>query len=372
MNTSNPYLFQLEPTSLIEAVLKHPPGGFEACSLPLERKKIPAFLTEFDLLITADEPVRRFVQTAACLLPKRLEASLLRPRTLFVGTTVSEFALFPKDIDISKVPRFLLNQMKQNHSQYLIVKDVAPRFPLLSSDESDKADNLCQALLNAGFVALDGQALAYIPIDFTSIDDFFSHFSRSRRADFRRKLKKRSEVTLEIIHTGDSLFSDPLVIDQYYTLYENVYNHSYIHFEKLSRAFFQTVLTDPNSGGLLFTYRQNNRLIGYSLCFQRGDFLIDKYHGAEYPAFRDNNLYYVSWFDMLQYALDHSLSTAVFGWTDPEIKAYLGSNFVFTRHLVYPANAIIRTFLKRFAHTFESDRKTLDDWYAQHAKKKKS
>lgn len=366
----NNYQFQLEPTGLIDAILQHPPLGFESCPIDLMGQQLPAFLAEFDLLLTADEPVRRFIQNAFRILPKKLYDSFLRPRTLFVGTTVSEFALFPNDMNVQFLPESLFTEMNNRKAKFVIVKDLAPSTSFLTSEQNMAATQLCDALTTAGFIILDGQAMAYIPIDFDSLESFFDRFSASRRSDFRRKLKKRSGLEVRLIPTGDPMFGDPNVVEQFYGLYENVYNKSYIHFDKLTQPFFERILRDSQSGGLLFTYSKGGRMIGYCLCFQRGDYLIDKYRGAVYPEFRDNNLYYVSWFDMLQYALDHSLKTAIFGWTDPQIKAYLGSQFVFTKHAVYCANPLLRKLLSHFADTFESDRKALELWYASHSKEK--
>lgn len=332
---------------------------------------MPAFQADFDLLLTADPPVRRLVQGLGCLFPTKLYSNLLRPRTLFVGTTVSEFALFPQVLDAAALPEILLNAMADKGCPFLIVKDIAQTAPFLSPAENAAADRICQALSAAGFVLLEGQATAYIPIDFDSLDTFFGRFSASRRADWRRKRKKGSAVRLQRIATGAPMFAEPAVVDEFYRLYENVYNKSYIHFDKLTRPFFASMLNDGESGGLLFAYSKDDRWIGYSLCFHRGDLLIDKYRGAEYPAFRENNLYYVSWFDMLQYAVDHAVKTAIFGWTSPEIKAYLGSSFSFTRHAVYPANSLVRRLLRRFSGSFESDRKILEHWNLQHAKEKR-
>jgi predicted N-acyltransferase len=360
------FLFQLEPPGLIDAILEHPPGGFRACDIDVNGRPLPAFTADFDLLLTADESLHRLVGS---LLPARLYGWLLRPRTLFVGTTVSEFALFPAAADPVALPGLLKDTMAATGSRFVIVKDIAPPAALLSPAENAAAAELCQTLTAAGFVFIEGQAMAYIPLDFTTLDEFFGRFSASRRSDWRRKRKKRSATRLEIISTGAPLLAEPAVVDQIYRLYENVYNNSDIHFDKLTRPFFAKVLSDGGSGGRLFCYWQDDRLIGYCLGFLQGDLFIDKYRGAEYPAFRDNNLYYVSWFDMLEYALAHNCRAAVFGWTDPEIKAYLGSSFLFTRHAVYTASPLLRRLLARFAGAFESDRKTLENWYAKHGKR---
>ncbi len=361
-------LFQIEPQALIDAVFQNPPEEFQALPIVIHDQILPAFLAEFDLLLTADEPVQHFVHKISRFLPAKMRTNLLRPRTLFIGTTVSEFALFPEQSDYQQFPTVLLAKMADLQIKFLVVKDIAPAAPFFSPTENTVSAKLCQTLTAAGFTLLDGQAMAYIPIDFDSLDSFFSRFSASRRSDWRRKLKKRSATKRQILYTGDPLFQDNKMIDRFYQLYENVYNNSEIHFEKLTRAFFAKILTDKNSGGLVFAYSCQEEWIGYSLCYQYGDYLIDKYHGAQYPDYRHNNLYYISWFDTLQYALDHAVKTAVFGWTNPEIKAYLGASFLYTKHAVYIANPILRRILSHFAHTFESDRKTLANWYQQHGK----
>jgi hypothetical protein len=368
--TTNNLLFQVEPQELIDAVQQNPPLDFEAYPISIAEQVLPAFLAEFDLLLTADQPLQRLVHNVSRLLPTKLCNALLRPRTLFIGTTVSEFALFPQQLDYKTLPGVLLGHMAKQKAKFLIIKDIAPETPFLSTSENAASPQICTAFTDAGFVLLEGQALAYIPIDFTSLDEFFSRFSASRRSDFRRKRKKRTAMQLQLIPTGDVLFRDPSIVDEFYQLYENVYNNSEIHFEKLTRAFFEKVLNDGDSKGLIFAYSRNGERIGYSLCFQRGDFLIDKYHGAKYPDFRDNNLYYVNWFDMLEYAVEHSCKIAIFGWTNPEIKAYLGSSFVFTKHAVYTTNPVFRQLLRHFGPSFESDRNTLDSWCALHNKKK--
>jgi hypothetical protein len=369
--TANNLTFQIEPQGLIDAFQQNPPLDFEAYPIKISEQILPAFVAEFDLLLTADEPIQRLAHNISRLLPTKLCNSLLRPKTLFVGTTVSEFALFPHELDYKTLPGVLLGHTADLKAKFLIIKDIAPAAPFLSSSDNAASSLISDAFAAAGFVLIEGQALAYIPIDFDCLDTFFSRFSASRRADFRRKRKKRSATQLTLIPAGDARFRDAQVVDEFYRLYENVYNNSDIHFDKLTRNFFKQVLNDNDSGGLIFAYSHQDHLIGYSLCFQRGDYFIDKYHGAQYPEFRENNLYYVSWFDMLEYALEHSCKTAVFGWTDPEIKAYLGSSFVFTKHAIYASNPLLRQLLIHFGPAFESDRQTLDNWYALHAKHKK-
>ena len=83
----------LEPRALVGHFLAHPPDGFTALAT---RSGTPAFVAPFDLLTTADDDLRRRV---SALPLYRWWGRLLRPRTCFVGTTVSEYALFPCGAD---------------------------------------------------------------------------------------------------------------------------------------------------------------------------------------------------------------------------------------------------------------------------------
>jgi uncharacterized protein len=83
--------------------------------------------------------------------------------------------------------------------------------------------------------------------------------------------------------------------------------------------------------------------------------LLDKYVGFAYPQAREFNLYFVSWFHNLEYALERGLKCYVAGWTDPEIKRHLGARFTFTHHAVYIRNPWLRRLLSHFKHHFEAD-----------------
>ena len=342
------YFNELEPESLVRQFLAHPPEAFEAFVSP---EGAPVFTARFDLLTTVEEGVRRRV---VGLPLYRLWCGLMRPRICFVGTTVSEYALFPRNV----TPAPLVNALKERYADdypFLIIKDLPRSSPLLDAASNAHARDLAAACEAAGFVLLEGQALAYVAIDFTSVDAYLSRLSSGRRKDIRRKLRVRKALMIECVPTGSDRFRIPAVLDEYYALYLNVFRQSEIHFDLLSADFFRALLQDASSGGIVFEYVHDGRLIGYNLCFVTGGKLVDKYVGFCYPDARALNLYFVSWFHNLGYALEHGLTHYVAGWTDPEIKAYLGAQFTFTRHAVHVRNKLLRAMLRRFAGYFESD-----------------
>jgi len=342
------YLNALEPAALVSHFLAHPPQQFQAWT---SIAGLPVFRTRFDLLTTADDSLKRILKQ----LPLTdLWQDWLRIPSCFIGTPVSEYALFPAELTPVRLAEHLQHHYLR-HYPLLIVKDIPQQSPLLDRASNAYADALVQACEQRGFIILKGQALAYLPLDFASIDEYLARLSRGRRKDIRRKLRIRDQVAIEVLDTGDPYFEHPDVLTTFYALYLSVYQQSEIHFDLLSADFFRAVLQDADCRGKVFIYRHHGELVGYNLCFIVGDKLVDKYIGLAYPQARALNLYFLSWINNLDYALAHGLKYYVTGWTDPQIKAYLGARFTFTRHAVSIRNPWLRFALTRLRNHFEHD-----------------
>ncbi len=351
------FAFQLEPDALIAAFAANPPHGFALLSDPrVAASEPPVFHAPFDLLTTADESLK---ERLASLPLFRHWSYCLCIHTAFVGTTVSEYALWPHRGDLAEVFGAVLRRCVP-HFKLLIVKDIPHTSPLLSATDNVRAEALAQVCREADCFLIEGQALAYVVIDFASLDAYLMRLSASRRHNLRRKLRSRTELEIRRLPTGSDIYLDDALIDAYYALYEAVYAQSELHFDHLTRSFFSTILRDGRCDGLVFEYRQAGRLIGWNLCFEVGGKLIDKYVGLLYPQARARNLYFVSWMVNLEYAIERGLTHYVAGWTDPEVKSQLGARFTFTRHAVYVRNPLLRQLARRLARHFESDRTRME------------
>jgi len=344
-----PFISQLEPDALLAHFMAQPPLGFTA---QLSPQGMPSFVAPFDLLTTADDALRRRVTRMPLY---RLWGRLLRWRTQFAGTTVSEYAPLPSSVS----PAALAQGLKAAYGReckLMIVKDIAQDSPLLSDADNAYAREFASACEREGYVLLEGQALAWVPIDFASGDEYLSRLSSGRRKNIRRKLRSRADLEVEAVRTGDARFNDAATLAEFYALFDNVYAQSEIHFDRLSAAFFREVLQDAGSNGVVFVYRHAGQMIGWNLCYEHGGKLIDKYVGFAYPQAREHNLYFVSWMHNLDYARQQALTHYVAGWTDPEVKSFLGASMTFTRHAVYARNPLLRALLRRLGSHFESDR----------------
>ncbi|KRE88426.1 ATP synthase subunit alpha [Frateuria sp. Soil773] len=342
-----PFVSQLEPESLLAQFLAHPPEGFAVQVAP---SGMPTFRAPYDLLTTADDAVRRRV---AGLPLYRHWGRLLRWRTRFAGCTATEYAPLPAQVPPAELAQELKTVFGRDCA-LLVVKDLAHDSPLLDAASNAHADAVAAACVERGFVLLEGMGLAWVPIDFASTDDYLARLSPGRRKDIRRKLRARAGLEIGCLPTG-AAFADEALLAQCYALFRNVHAQSEIQFDLPTAAFFRALLQDAGSGGKVFTYRHGGELIGWNLCYEFAGKLVDKYVGFAYPQAREHNLYFVSWMHNLEHARERGLSHYVAGWTDPQIKRYLGATLSFTRHAVYLRNPLLRMLLRRLARHFEGE-----------------
>lgn len=331
---------------------EHPPVGF-ACAT--DDTGLPLFFTDFDLLTTLDQTARDRLAKIPC---SAALAGTLKFATCFAGTTVTEYVPLPGGASPDALLDGLL--LRQGRKQSLtIIKDLPDASPLLSMDDNAYADRLALAAVERGFIQVEGQALAYLPLDFGSLEGYFAKLSPGRRKDLRRKMKTRETIDVEILRIGDSRFTNKEFQDELYAMYLEVYEQSQIHFDLLSPAFFAALLSSPEIEGVVVCYWHRGVLAGYNICLIHNGLFIDKYIGFRYPLARELNLYFVSWLENLEIAMRSGCSTYVAGWTDPEVKAALGARFTFTRHLVWVRNPVLRRILYPLRHFFESDSRAL-------------
>ena len=143
---------QLEPPGLLAQFAAHPPEGFAL----LQDWPAPAFTAPFDLLTTADDALKARLLSlpGGGWLSRRLRLS-----TDFVGTTVSEYAVLPMGIPAARQAAAL--RARAGRRMLTIVKDLPQDSPLLPDADNAHARALAQALADAGFILVEGQALAH-------------------------------------------------------------------------------------------------------------------------------------------------------------------------------------------------------------------
>jgi len=340
----------LEPPAFAALFREHPPVGF---TCETDATGLPLFFTDFDLLTTLDPPVRERLKRLpfASALARSLKFS-----ACFAGTTITEYAPLPAGI----APIDLVNGLvqRQGRRQSLtIIKDIPDASPFLPDEDNALASELARAAVSRGFIQVEGQALAYLPLDFSGIGGYFAMLSPGRRKDLRRKMRTRGAIDVDVMSLGDPRCNDAAFLEELYGMYMEVYEQSQIHFDLLSPGFFAALLGGAGGAvnGVVVCYRHRGVLAGCNISLIHNGLFIDKYIGLRYPMARDLNLYFVSWVVNLELAMRYGCAAYVAGWTDPQVKAALGAKFTFTRHLAWVKNPALRAVLYPLRHFFESD-----------------
>ena len=221
----------------------------------------PGFRAPFDVLTTMDAQTLRRVD--ALPMSGMLRRVLTWP-TLFWGTTVTEYAPVPPNLDGPHLVEALLASWGQS-SRLMIFKDIPGQSPLLSEAERITAAALLEACQQAGFVLVAGQALAYVPITFANETEYLALLSYGRRKNIRRKLRMRQELQIERLSTGCERLRCPALLAELYALYLNVYRQSDLHFDKLTAEFLTAVFQDESLDGHLVLYSTAEGLIGFKI-----------------------------------------------------------------------------------------------------------
>jgi hypothetical protein len=358
----NAHLYKnaVEPTQLINAFLRH--SSPEICTLELGSSRIPGYTAQSELL--------GYTLASACKfwpgLRSVYKSQFLRKRTLVVGTTATEYLVAPA---IENIPALMLElklQMQKRNADLLALKDIPEESPLLPREENIQTQKLMQFCEQSDeFSLISGKRLAYIPVNFSHVEQYLYGLEPTSAADLQQKYKSKANVDIVQLFTGDRFFYDPTVLQQLYQLYSNSYEQmqsqsAYTSVAALQAGtkqtpnYFHDLLLDGSNCGVVFLYRVQNKLVGFTLNFVHRENLIEKYSGFAKPLAAKFNLPEVSLLTNLEYACRNDFKFYIAASADSAAKSSTGAKFTNTRHAIFIANPVWRAVLKSISKQPES------------------
>ncbi|MFD1747339.1 GNAT family N-acetyltransferase [Rhizobium helianthi] len=208
---------------------------------------------------------------------------------------------------------------------------------------------LSKAIDEAGLVRMASLPTASLSIDFSSIDTYLSRLSPGTRKDMRRKLRARSQVTVETVEDlGD-------LLPRFIELYRQTRLRSEWQFEDLTEDYFAGVLANMGSNAFCKVYRVGDEVLAFNLLLRDEARLVDKFFCMDAERGRSYNLYYMSWFENIRFCLENRLALYQSGQAYYENKIRLGSqlteNALFFRH----KNPVLQSVLGLLAPLFGTD-----------------
>ena len=323
----------LEPSWYIDIFHYHPPDGFKSG----EREGLTYFVGGFDLSSRL---------AASSRLAGLVKVILPSPSILFIGQSTCEFCPLPSDQSDEDILTTLFELLEETRAAAVLVLNLPLSAPFLREDDNARSRRLLSFLERSCFEILGGEALWYVPIDFSSTQDFLKTLPSRHRHRIRRNLKSRRDVEVKLI-TGKPDVISARDFDLLYLLSENVAQASKEQFVHISRGWHQEFFARWDESCRLFLFYVGGKLAGFTLGVVSNDSFIFKTTGLDYSISRNYKLYFVAWFHMLDYCIQSKLRYFVAGQSNDAIKSYLGATPTPTVHAIHFRKPVLRWAVRR-------------------------
>jgi hypothetical protein len=260
---------------------------------------VPCFFVEQDIAITAPKVVRTFVSFVRRFFPR-----FLRLQILMLGCAAGEGRLpsgiFAPNELVSQLREALPRIALQQGARLIVWKD----FPASARAPLTALKDVASANRHAHIASMPATRLT---LDFASFDDYLARrLSHATRKNLRRKFKVLAAAPPLVLTVTNDLGD---AVDEALALYEQVLARAPLQFERLTKAFLQQLTERLPERVRFFLWRQEGRLVAFSLCLVHDGVLYDEYLGLDYRVALDLHLYFVTFRDVLTWALAQGLHT---------------------------------------------------------------
>jgi hypothetical protein len=302
----------------------------------------PFFILDQDLLAGIDSRIRAIVESVRSVWPR-----FLKMRTLMVGCAVGEGHLDGVVLSRGCNAGLLASAIVAHACELKTPLIVLKEFPA-------KYREPLSCFLSLGFGRVPSLPMTRLNIDYRSFD---AYMAKALNGATRRKLRKKFAAAASAFPIEMRVIRDVTpAIDEVYPLYLQVYNRSKLHFEKLTKPFFCGL------GGLMpdkvrfFLWRQNGRLVAFTLCMIEGDAMYPEYIGLDYSVALDLHLYHYAVRDMISWAISHGYKWLRSSGLNYDPKLHLRHRLDPTDLYVRHTSTIINAVLKRILPWIEPTR----------------
>ncbi|MEP6823065.1 MAG: GNAT family N-acetyltransferase [Chthoniobacterales bacterium] len=176
---------------------------------------------------------------------------------------------------------------------------------IVFKDFSARYRDMLQRFADNGYTRIPSMPMTQLALSFRDFDDYFGRLSKATRKDLRRKFKrveKASPIQLEVV-TDVSPW-----VDEMYPLYLQVQERSPLKFETLTKDYFRELGRCMPDKVRFFIWRQEGKIVAFSLCLVHRGVIYDDYLGLDYSVALDLHLYFVTFCDILGWAVAQGLS----------------------------------------------------------------
>ena len=266
----------------------------------------PFFFVKQDLLAGLPRRLRSLFTGIRRFFPR-----FLTMRILMIGCSASEGEL---DHDGAWLPSALLDAITafRPHAKASLV--------LLKDFPANYRERLA-AFSGAGFQRAPSMPGAVLALDFASFEEYMAKkLGRIFRKNLRRKFRALDDappIAMEVLADAAPHAAE------LYALYLQTHGRSDFQFEKLTPEYFRMIGERLADRVRFFLWRQEGRIIAFSLCLVHEGTLYDLAVGMDYAIALDFHLYFVTWRDVIEWSLKNGIRQYHTGPLNYDPKAHL-------------------------------------------------
>jgi len=214
------------------------------------------------------------------------------------------------------------------------------------------------ALRGHGYVRFPSQPESYIPLQYTSFDEYVAGLSRNARSTVHRDLRRAEEQGIRIVHYRGRGIGH--IATQLHSLYSSVRGR-YRKPGGLRRRFFERIGACMAGRVRVFAAVKDERLVGFSMVLQAPDEAVGVAIGLDYTLNRAGRLYYnVGYYAPIRSLIEEGCRGIRMGVTAYQAKVRRGARLQRKCFMVkvhgFPPMSTVKEVLLR-AHALWLDRK---------------
>ncbi|MFN2475614.1 MAG: GNAT family N-acetyltransferase [Chthoniobacterales bacterium] len=197
-----------------------------------------------------------------------------------------------------------------------------------------------------GYVRIPSMPMTTLSLQHSDFEDYLATLSKATRKDLRRKFRKIAKaapIELEVLSDVSAY------VDELYPLYLQVHERSPLKFERLTKDYFRALGARMSDRVRFFVWRQHGRIIAFSLTLVHDSTIYDDYLGLDYNVALDLHLYFVTFRDIITWALANGVTRYCSSPLNYEPKLHLGCDLMpldlYVRHTSPWLNPIMQRAL---------------------------
>ena len=206
-----------------------------------------------------------------------------------------------------------------------------------------------------GYTRVPSMPAAELDLNFSSFEDYMEKkLSRIYRKSLRRKFRdanRLGELTMEVLPDVSAH------IDEIYPLYLQTHHRSPLKFEVLTKDYFCQLGQRMPERVRFFLWRKDGRIISFAFCMIHGNTIHDLNVGMDYAVALDLHMYFITWRDIVSWAIEAKLTHYYTGPLNYDPKLHLQLTLapldLYARHLsplINPIFGLAMGFLQPVRH----------------------